>query len=133
MPAFTEPGELRRYVGAVFEHAPADDDLGPKLSGLGIVLRMVTTDPDDQLTVDLTNKVVGAEDTTPNTTMHLSSETANGFWQGKVNIQAAMARRKVKVDGKLAPLMGLLPAARQLFPVYVDVLRGDGRTDLIVD
>jgi putative sterol carrier protein len=133
MPAFTETGDLRRYVGAVFEHALADDDLGPKLSGLGIALRMVTTDPADQLTVDLTNKIVGAEDTAPNTTMHLSSETANGFWQGKVNIQAALARRKIKVDGKLAPLMGLLPAARQLFPIYVDLLRSDGRTDLIID
>jgi putative sterol carrier protein len=93
----------------------------------------VTTDPDDQLTIDLTNKIVGAEDATPNTTLHLSSETANGFWQGKVNIQAALARRKVKVEGELAPLMGLLPAARQLFPVYVDLLRSDGRTDLIID
>ena len=133
MPAFTETGDLRRYVGPVFVHALATDDLGPKLSGLGITLRMVTTDPDDQLTIDLTNKIVGAEDATPNTTLHLSSETANGFWQGKVNIQAALARRKVKVEGELAPLMGLLPAARQLFPVYVDLLRSDGRTDLIID
>jgi putative sterol carrier protein len=94
---------------------------------------VTTTDLDAVLTIDLPNAKVGLGDLglTPDATMRMSSEDANLFWQGKVNLPVAMARKKIVVDGKMGPLLRLLPQTKHLFASYVELLEADGRTDLI--
>lgn len=64
--------------------------------------------------------------------MTMSTETANAYWQGKVNLTFAMARGTVKVDGTITTLLQLAPLSKRLFPIYVERLRADGRDDLVV-
>ena len=134
MPGFADEDELRRYVGGIFEAAMADPETGPKLEATGLVLRMECTEPDSALTIDLPGKVVhtGTEGPDPAATMRMSTETANAYWQGKVNLPMAMARKKVTVDGSVGSLLSLAPLSKKLFPVYVDTLRAAGREDLIL-
>lgn len=68
----------------------------------------------------------------PDAAMTMSTETANAYWQGTVNLPFAMARGKITVQGSVAKLLALAPLSRRLFPVYVEMLRADGREDLIV-
>jgi putative sterol carrier protein len=135
MVAFTSSEDLRRYVGGIFEQALEDDKLGPKLSGTGVTLKLVTTDPDAVLVMDLPNKKIGLG--TPgdpaDATMRMTSDLANRFWQGKVNLPVAMARGQVKIDGRMAALLKLVPSTKQLFPAYVALLQRDGRDDLLAD
>jgi hypothetical protein len=135
MPAFASAEEMHRYVGSVFEDALADPELGDKLAATGLVLRVHCTEPDCDLTIDLPNKkvIAGTDGPAPDATMSMNTETANAYWQGKVNLPFAMARGKVKVDGQLTKLLQLAPLTRKLFPGYVDRLKADGRDDLIVD
>ena len=134
MPGFTDEDELHRYVGGIFETALADPDTGPKLSATGLVLRIRCTDPDAALTVDLPAGKVhrGADGPPADAAMTMSTETANAYWQGKVNLPFAMARGKIQVDGAMTKLLALAPLSKTLFPVYVERLREDGREDLIV-
>ena len=134
MPGFADEDELRRYVGGIFEAAMADPETGPRLEATGLVLRMECTEPDSRLTIDLPGKVVhvGADGPEPAATMRMSTETANAYWQGKVNLPMAMARKKVTVDGSVGSLLSLAPLSKKLFPVYVDALRAAGREDLIL-
>lgn len=134
MPGFADEDELRRYVGGIFEAALADPETGPKLEATGLVLRMECSEPASRLTIDLPGKVVhqGAAGPEPGATMAMSTETANAYWQGKVNLPMAMARKKVTVDGSVSSLLALAPLSKKLFPAYVEQLRADGREDLIL-
>lgn len=134
MAGFGDEDELRRYVGGIFEQALADPELGGKLGATGLVLRVRMTDPDGQITVDLPGGAVhqGAAGPEPDATMTMDSTTANEYWQGKVNLPMAMARKKVVVDGSIGRLLSLAPLSKQLFPAYRERLEADGRHDLVV-
>lgn len=136
MPGFADEDELYRYIGGIFETALADPELEPKLRGTGLVLRQQCTDPEAALVIDLAGGAVwkgtDAAAPAPDATMTMSTETANAYWQGTVNLTFAMAKGKVKVDGTVTKLLQLAPLAKKLFPVYVDRLRADGREDLLI-
>lgn len=136
MPGFTSEDELYRYIGGIFETALEDPDLASKLEATGLVLRMQCTEPDSGLVIDLpghkVHKVADGAAPDSQATMTMSTETANAYWQGKVNLTFAMAKGKVKVDGTVTKLLQLAPLSKKLFPVYVERLRADGRDDLVV-
>ena len=136
MAGFADEDELHRYIGGIFETALADPELEPRLRATGLVLRQQCTDPESALVIDLPGgKVYKGSDAAapePAATMTMSTETANAYWQGKVNLTFAMARGKVTVDGTVTTLLQLAPLSKRLFPTYVERLRADGRDDLVV-
>ncbi len=133
MTAFRDEDELRRYVGGIFEKAFDDPELGPKLAGTGLVLRVEMTDVDGRITLDLAERTVhqGTAGPDPDATMAMDATTANTYWQGKVNLPMAMARKRITVDGSVGKLLSLAPLSKKLFPAYVASLRADGREDLV--
>ncbi len=133
--SFTSADDLYRFVGGIFERALRDATLGPKLRGTGVRLKVVTSEPDAGLLIDLPNDRVAlvSADAPADATMRMTSDTANRFWQGKVNLPIAMARGQVKVEGKIGALLKLVPSTKQLFPAYAELLRSDGRDDLLAD
>jgi putative sterol carrier protein len=133
MAGFSNEEELHRYVGGIFETALADPELSEKLTATGLVLRVRMTDVDGQNTIDLPGRTVhqGAGGPEPHATMAMDADTANIYWQGKVNLPMAMARKKVVVDGSMGKLLALAPLSKKLFPAYTERLRADGREDLI--
>ena len=135
MAGFAAADDLQRYVGGIFTTALGMPGIGQKLRDTGLVLRVITSEPDAVLTIDLPNEKVGLGDLglTPDATMRMSSENANLFWQGKVNLPLAMARKKIVVEGTMAPLLKLVPQTKPLFALYVGLLEADGRTDLLAD
>lgn len=135
MAGFASEDELRRYVGGIFETALADPELSEKLTGTGLVLRIQMTEPTGRITVDLPGKEIHQGDggPDPHATMTMDGTVANEYWQGKVNLPMAMARKKVIVDGSMGKLLALAPLSRKLFPVYVERLKADGRDDLVAD
>lgn len=134
MPGFTNEDELHKYVGGIFETAMKDPDISGKLFATGLILRVETSDPELYLTIDMPGKTThkGKEGPEPHATMKMSSEMANEYWQGKVNLPFAMARGKVKVEGNITKLLQLAPLGKKLYPVYKARLEEDGRTDLLV-
>jgi len=131
---FTDPAEVRKYIGGIFEVAFQDEEIGPKLRATGIVLRFAFSDPDSVVVVDTTTATVteGAGSAAPTATMLMTADLGNAYWQGKVNLPLAMAKSKIKVEGNVASLLKLAPLGKKLYPVYVETLKADGRDDLIV-
>ena len=96
--------------------------------------RSTSLDPDALVIVDLPNKSVsagGAGSPTPSATMAMTADVGNAYWQGKVNLPMAMAKRKIKVDGNVASLLKLAPLGKKLYGGYIQQLQDDGRDDLI--
>lgn len=135
---FRDAGEVRQYIGGIFESAFADPDIGPKLVATGIVLAFEFSEPEAVLVIDTPSRSVAlGEDradaaATPTASMRMTADTGNAYWQGKVNLPLAMAKGKIKVEGNVASLLKLAPLGSKLYPVYIDQLTRDGRQDLLV-
>lgn len=135
MPGFTSVEEVNKYIGGIFEKAFTDDSIGPKLAATGMSLRMNFTDPESVVTVELGERRVLTGDDAKidaDAVLSMSSDTANRYWQGKVSLPLAMAKGKLKVGGAAAQLLKLAPIAKDLYPVYVAMLKADNRDDLVV-
>lgn len=131
---FKDAGEVRKYLGGVFETAFGDPEIGPKLRATGIVLKTVYSEPDAVVLIDAVNGTVseGSVDDEASAQMTMTAETGNAYWQGKVNLPLAMAKSRIKVDGNVASLLKLAPLGKKLYPAYVAALEADGRDDLLV-
>jgi len=133
--SFRDEDEALRYIGGIFESAFSDAEIGPRLVATGIVLRFDFTEPDAVVVVDTVHQTVGkGEDAAKDATasMAMTCETANAYWQGKVNLPFAMARGRIKVNGQVADLLKIAPMGKKLYPVYIERLKKDGREDLLV-
>jgi len=132
--SFSSPEEVRTYLGGIWEKAYADPEIGPKLKATGIVLTFDYADPDTVITFDSTSGEVALgniDGLKPTATMTMTSDVANRYWQGKVNLPIAMAKGQIKVGGNIAGLLKLAPLGKKLYPMYVDMLQADGRADLV--
>lgn len=132
---FRDSAEVAKYIGGIFETAFDDEEIGPKLVATGLVVAFDFSDPEALVVIDMANKSVreGLEGGAPPVaTMSMTAETGNGYWQGKVNLPLAMAKKKIKVDGNVASLLKLAPLGKKLYPSYIERLKNDGRDDLLV-
>lgn len=133
--AFKDSAEVTRYIGGIFETAFNDPEIGPKLVDTGLVVAFDFTEPEAVVVIDMANKVVreGLEGGPSATaTMSMTAATGNAYWQGKVNLPLAMAKKKIRVEGNVASLLKLAPLGKKLYPGYIDRLKTDGRDDLLV-
>lgn len=132
---FNNSEEVTKYIGGIFETAFDDAEIGPKLVDTGLVVAFDFTDPEAVVVIDMANKSVreGVEGgTPPMATMSMTAETGNAYWQGKVNLPLAMAKKKIRVEGNVASLLKLAPMGKKLYPGYIQRLKDDGRDDLLV-
>jgi len=132
--SFSSPDEVRKYLGGIWEKAFADSEIGPKLKATGVVLTFDYSDPDTVITFDAESGEVvlgDIEGRKPTATMTMTSDIANRYWQGKVNLPIAMAKGQIKVGGNIAGLLKLAPLGKKLYPMYTGMLQADGRNDLV--
>ena len=132
---FRDSTEVVKYIGGIFKTAFEDAEIGPKLVASGLVFAFDFTDPGAIVVVDAVNKKVYDAfegNPEPMATMKMPADTGNAYWQGKVNLPLAMAKKKIAVEGNVASLLKLAPLGKKLFPVYINNLKADGRDDLVV-
>lgn len=132
---FANSAEVTNYIGGIFETAFEDDEIGPKLVDTGLVVAFDFTDPEALVVIDMANKSVReglAGGHAPTATMSMTADTGNAYWQGKVNLPLAMAKKKIKVDGNVGSLLKLAPLGKKLYARYIERLQSDGREDLLV-
>ncbi len=132
---FNNSEEVSKYIGGIFENAFDDPEIGPKLVATELVVAFDFTDPEAVVVIDMAKKAIreGVEGgAAPGATMFMTADTGNAYWQGKVNLPLAMAKKKIKVEGNVGSLLKLAPLGKKLYPTYIQRLKDDGRDDLIV-
>jgi len=133
--AFKDSAEVTKYIGGIFEVAFGDPEIASQLKNSGLILEFKFTNPESYLVVDMGSGEISSDPTggvEPSATLLMSADTGNAYWQGKVNLAAAMVLGKIKIQGNAASLLKLAPLERKLYPVYIETLNKDGREDLIV-
>ena len=119
--------------------------MGPKLASSKLVITFVYTDPNVSFTVNFKPDAPKAKEgdhgafvfgpESPwkvDVTFTQTADLGNKFWQGKVNVIAALAKRQVRANGSITSALKLLPAIRPAFKVYPEVLKDLGFNHLVI-
>lgn len=133
MAYFTDTAEAEKYIGQVFTMAIADPEIGPKLKAADVTLGINMTKPDGRVYVDYAAGEVHRADTEnkADVEMYMDADVAHRFWLGKVNVAAALARGQMRAKGPVPKILKLVPLVKPIFPKYMDMIRQEGREDLL--
>ncbi|MGB1583499.1 MAG: hypothetical protein ACPHCI_06895 [Solirubrobacterales bacterium] len=126
MSRFKSKKELRMVIDEVISTLNEDEEIGPKLRELGTPVQITFTD------YELTVNIRAGEKREPNlvwawakrvkwkpvTSIEVSSGTANRFMQGRLRVAAALALRKVKVNGSLTAGLKIVAVCNPVFSRY---------------
>jgi putative sterol carrier protein len=139
VPVFDSAEEAEKIYAAFFEHITLHPELRSKFVEAGSAFRANYTEPDSAVSIDASTdppvvKVGDEARAAPvDVALFMSADDGHKFWLGELNIPMAMARRKVKIEGSVGTLLGLLPAMRPAFSMYRDFLIGQGMADKLPD
>ncbi len=133
---FADDKDVYRFIGRLFQELAVDPELAPKFKKANTTVQYRLHDPEALITIELRPERdiqvdLGPSDLDPEVTMSLAADTAHGFWMGKVNLTAALARGDIKAKGPVAKILRLVPLVKPTFARYEQLLREAGREDLI--
>lgn len=141
MAVFQNSKEFYSTVGELMQRAKMDPVVGPKIAKSGVVIQFKYTDPDAVTTVNAKAKptqpgayvdvINGPTDLKPDIEMTMAADVAHQFWQGKVNLVEALAKKRIILKGNQLKVLGLLPAVQPLYQKYPELLREKGLEKLI--
>jgi len=141
MGVFKDSAQFYDTVGELMVRAKTDPVIGPKIAKAGVVIQFKYTDPDAMTTINAKGKptqpgafvdvINGPTDLKPDIEMTMAADVAHQFWQGKVNLVEALARKKIVLKGNQLKVLGLLPAVEPLYKKYPELLKEKGYGNLI--
>nr|WP_271211300.1 SCP2 sterol-binding domain-containing protein [Rhodococcus wratislaviensis]GLK37188.1 hypothetical protein GCM10017611_40490 [Rhodococcus wratislaviensis] len=126
--------DLYKYISMAFEAAKNDPELTEKISSVQAVIKVVTHEPDGCMIIDMPSvrAVPGSPDDEADAILRMRGDFANRFWQGDLNLTNAVTKGDIVLEGKMTLIGRALPAQIKLFPTYIELLKRDGRTDMLV-
>lgn len=142
MGVFKDTQQFYDTVGELMQRAKSDPQVGPKIAKSGVIIQFKYTEPTAQTTVNAKGKPTqpnayvdvfnGPTDLKPDIEMSMAADTAHMFWQGKVNLVEALAKKKILLKGNQLKVLGLLPAVEPLYKKYPELLHEKGLDNLII-
>lgn len=142
MAYFSNSAEVYATVGELMNRARFDPQVAPKIGKSGVIIQFRYTNPDAVTTINAKDKPSqsgaiidvhqGETSLKPDIVMTMTADTANMFWNKKVNLVAALAKGEIKLQGSQMKVLSLLPAIEPLYDKYRALLREKGLDRLIV-
>lgn len=133
MSRFKSKKELRLVIDQVIAILGDDTEIGPKLRELGTPIEIYFKDYD--VTVNIRGGEEGESNLVwvwskrvkwkPTTRIETTSDTANQFMQGKLQVARALALRKVKVKGSLTAGLKIVAICNPMFSHYRERVEND--------
>jgi len=130
--------ELERILTRLWERIFADPEIVSAVANAELVAKFRYTDFPSALFIDLKQDPPAffwnpGPDARFDVEMILSSETSHAFWMETLNVPLAIARRKIIPKGSVQKALKLIPALKPAFAIYPQILRAEGRQDLLAD
>jgi putative sterol carrier protein len=143
MAVFKDFDELYTCFGRLYDEAKRDGRIAPKIKASHLVIQFRYDDPKATVTINAAAPptqenayfdVRWGDDTglKPDIEMSMKADVAHEFWHGKVNLMAALARKKIIAKGPMPKILKLLPAVTPMYEMYPRILHQIGRDDLII-
>lgn len=141
MGVFRDADQFYACVGELMDRAKKDPQVGPKIAKSGIIIQFRYSDPEAMNTINARGKptqpgayvdvIHGKCDLKPDVLMTMKADVAHAFWQGKVNLVAALSKKQIVAEGPIPKILKLLPAVQPLYKVYPEILKEKGYGDLL--
>lgn len=144
MTAFSGAPEFRKVFDLLFSVLSRDERFGPRLKALEKPQRFVlgdlglTLDVDGVKTASRKGESLRwtwngkGRDWLPAVVLELDADTANAFFQGKVNLPKALLTGGITiVDGSAAVPLETLPILKAFYPIWIARLRQEGWDHLV--
>lgn len=126
MTFFENTDHLYKILGGFFKLLSSDGQIGPKLLGSNLKLQFNYKNPDGFIFIDLSGDepqfFFGEQPSKPDVEMTMKADTAHKFWQGKVNLPVALARREITAKGPIPKILKLLPIIKPAYKLYPNYL-----------
>lgn len=142
MGLFKDSKEVEKVFDAFMREVLAHPLIGPKLSKSKMIVQFQYTEPDAQVTISFKDKPTdpklagnltwGPTTLVPDVMFKQTADFSNRFWQGKENVIAAMAKRKVSAQGSITKALQLIPIIRPSFRIYPQILEKLGMKHLVI-
>ncbi|MFF9040771.1 hypothetical protein ACF090_35510 [Streptomyces sp. NPDC014892] len=131
MAYFDDASDVYRYLGGVFREADSHPDVGPRLRSSHLTFRIDYFRPTATLTVRMLPEgidvIEGATDVRPDVRLTMSADNGDRFWRGEYNAAVGLATGEVRARGPVSKLLGLLPLAKPVFPLYREMVAAKDR------
>ena len=141
MGIFKDSKQFYETVGELMDRAKTDPVIGPKIAKAGVIIQFKYSDPEAVTTINAKAKptqpgafvdvIQGPTPLKPDIEMSMQADVAHQFWQGKVNLVEALARKRILLKGNQLKVLGLLPAVEPLYKRYPELLKEKGYGNLI--
>ncbi|WP_406444136.1 hypothetical protein OHB00_45650 [Streptomyces sp. NBC_00631] len=104
-----------------------DADFVAKARQDGLSVRLVHTKPDCEIFVSPQGVRVGEEPAGPAAiTLKMSCDTAHALWMGRLPVPVAVATGRLRIRGKVAEVLELVPMLRPAFDRYPEIAAAAG-------
>ncbi|MPY51347.1 SCP2 sterol-binding domain-containing protein [Streptomyces acidicola] len=127
MSTFSSSEMAAEVFGRLFSVMLEDEEFVARARQEGLSVRLVHTKPDCQVFVSAQGVVVGEE--APQTaaiTLKMSCDTAHALWMGRLMVPVAIATGRLRIRGKVAKVLELVPMLRPAFDRYPDIAAASG-------
>ncbi len=137
MAVFKDSKQFYETVGELMDRAKKDPNVGPKIAKSGSIIQFKYTEPDAVTTINAKDKptqagafidvIHGPTNLVPDIVMSMKADVSHAFWQGKVDLVGAIARKQMVIEkGALPKILKLVPAITPLFKIYPGLLKEKG-------
>ena len=137
MAVFKDSKQFYECVGELMNRAAKDPNIGPKIGKSGSVIQFKYTEPEAVTTINARDKAMqagmildvfhGPTNLVPDIVMSMKADVAHAFWQGKVDLVGAIAKKQMVIEkGSLPKILKLVPSITPLFKVYPALLKEKG-------
>ncbi|MFN8596160.1 MAG: hypothetical protein U0559_08255 [Anaerolineae bacterium] len=137
MAVFKDSKQFYETVGELMDRAKKDPNVGPKIAKSGSIIQFKYTEPDAVTTINAKDKPTqagafidvfhGPTNLVPDIVMSMKADVSHAFWQGKVDLVGAIARKQMVIEkGALPKILKLVPAITPLFKIYPVLLKEKG-------
>lgn len=133
MAVFGSTEELYDVLLPFYNTLVTDPVIGPQFAKANTSFRIRHHDPDGVFLLEATSEPVEiyhaaeADGREAAVELTMSGDDGHRFWLGELNLPMALARKKIKVDGGVTKLLGLVPAMQPAYGAYRQYLDGLGR------
>jgi putative sterol carrier protein len=129
MPVYQSSEMANAVFGELFRILRADEGVQARLHESNLSVRLIHTKPDSQIYVSAEELLVG--DDVPDTatiTIKMSCDTAHALWMGTLMMPTAIATGRVRIRGKVAKVIELVPILQPAFDRYPEIAANAGVT-----
>ncbi|MEA2299964.1 MAG: hypothetical protein QOE44_499 [Solirubrobacteraceae bacterium] len=127
MPVYDSTEKATAVFSQLFEILIEDDNFTSSLRENDLSVRLVHTNPEVKVFVSPDQVLLG--DAVPEgaaVTIKMSCDTAHALWLGKLMVPTAVATGKVRIRGKVAKVIQLVPILQPAFDRYPGIAAASG-------